>query len=349
MPLAIDAMGGDQAPSAIVRGTVLAAKDENPSELILVGDRTVVEAEIESAMAEIPEPLRDRVRSRLRVHHASQTVRMDEAPVEALRRKKDSSIVRCVELVKTGQADGLVTAGNTGAAVAATTLSLRLLDSVRKPGIAVTLPSRNRVCTIIDVGANIKCKPIHLFHYGVMGTYFCKTLLGIESPSIGLMNVGEEDEKGNELVRRTSELFRDSNLNFIGNIEGQDLFSGKCDIIVCDGFVGNVVLKVSEGFAAMTAAWLQDTIDGSPKGGDERTVWKEALRVFKEHTDYATYGGALLLGVDGVCVICHGRSGAHAIVNAIRGALRFIDAKINDHIEAGLRAGKSAGNPTSSR
>jgi glycerol-3-phosphate acyltransferase PlsX len=349
MPLAIDAMGGDQAPAAIVHGTVQAAIQETSSELVLVGDRTVVEAELESAIAQCPPESRDGVRSRVRVFHASETVRMHEAPVEALRRKPDSSIARCVELVKKGEADGLVTAGNTGAAVAATTISLRLLDSVRKPGIAVTLPSRTRVCTVIDVGANIKCKPIHLFHYGVMATYFCKRLLDIEEPSIGLMNVGEEDEKGNELVRQTSELFRRSELNFIGNIEGQDLFSGKCDVIVCDGFVGNVVLKVSEGVAAMTAAWLQDTFEESPAEGREKEVWREALRVFKEHTDYATYGGALLLGVDGVCVICHGRSGSQAIVNAIRGALRFIESNINEHIEAGLRSHRGTINPTSTR
>lgn len=333
--MAVDAMGGDRAPAAIVQGSIEAASNEWCPEIVLVGDARALEPLLESEYANVPAECATAVRDKLTIHHAPDTIRMDESPVLALRRKPQSSIRGCVDLVAEGRADAIVTAGNTGATVAATKRHLPLAK-IRRPGIAVTLPSKHRVSTIIDVGANVHCKPSDLFDYGVMATQFCRAMLEIEEPSIGLMNVGEEDDKGNELVRQTQELFRRSSLNFIGNIEGQDAFSGKCDIIVCEGFVGNVILKVSEGFAEMTVSWMQDMIQQQSPRGAEKATWQDALRRFEQHTDYATYGGALLLGVDATCVICHGRSNPLAIANAIRSASRFVERGVRERVIAGL-------------
>jgi len=343
--VAVDAMGGDRAPTVIIQGAVQALLEESnragggvpaADAVHLVGDRSRIDPEIERALAPLTSGERERVSERLEIRHATQSIDMAEPPARALRRKPDSSIGGCVKLLREGRAEALVTAGSTGAAVAATKRSLSL-PGVRRPGIAVTLPSKNRVTTVIDVGANVHCKPKDLLDYGTMATEFCRALFGIPRPSIGLMNVGEEDAKGNDLVRRTMELYRQSDLDFIGNIEGRDVFSGKCDIVVCEGFVGNVILKVSEGFAEMTASWLEERVDR--EGGEpERAAWREALRVFKQHTDYSSYGGALLLGVDATCVICHGRSGPSAIANAIRSARRFARAGIPERIASRLRS-----------
>lgn len=344
MAVAVDAMGGDLAPTATVRGSAHAATHEWCPPLVLVGDEAVIEPLLNEELAQFDEPDRTAARERIRLHHASQIVAMDDSAALAMRRKPDSSIARCIELAGAGEADAIVTAGHTGATVAAATRALPLA-AVKRPGIAVTLPSKNKVSTIIDVGANVHCKPAHLFDYGVMATEFCRATLGIDNPSVGLMNVGEEDDKGNELVRQTMELFRQSDLNFIGNIEGQDAFSGKCDIIVCEGFVGNVVLKVSEGFAEMTSSWLDEAVASRSPTGDQKAVWEEALRVFKEHTDYSNYGGALLLGVNTTCVIGHGRSGAAAISNAIRSAARFVECGVKEQIIAGLESHHKQGLP----
>lgn len=347
MAMAVDAMGGDRAPAAIVEGSIEAVSNEWCPEIVLVGDESAIESRLEREFARLSDERVDALRQKISIHHAPETIRMDESPVLALRRKPDSSIRGCVELVVEGRADAIVTAGNTGATVAATKRHLPIAN-VRRPGIAVTLPSKHRVSTIIDVGANVHCKPSDLFDYGVMATQFCRAMLEIEKPSIGLMNVGEEDDKGNELVRQTQDLFRRSSLNFIGNVEGQDAFSGKCDIIVCEGFVGNVILKVSEGFAEMTVSWMQDMIQQSAQG-EGKATWQDALRRFEQHTDYATYGGALLLGVDTTCVICHGRSNPLAIANAIRSAAKFVECGVRERVLEGLAehrnaAGRTPGN-----
>ncbi|MBI1851599.1 MAG: phosphate acyltransferase PlsX [Planctomycetes bacterium] len=338
MRIVVDAMGGDAAPREIVRGAVRAAAMTDCPDLILAGDEKTVTHELDASLGDVPPAERSRVRGHISITHAPEVVEMHEHAVEGLRKKKNTSIARCVELVREGEAQALVTAGHTGAAVAATMLGLKLLPGIRRPGIAVTMPARNRACTLIDVGANIAAKPIHLLHYGVMASNLSRYLLGIDNPSVGLVNIGSEDAKGTNLVRQTKDLFEGSPLNFIGNIEGQDLFSGRCDIAVCEGFVGNVVLKVTEGFASSLLDTLRDEIRSHVTDPTERLVWEKALSKIEGRMDYAEYGGALLLGIDGICVICHGRSDARAISNAIRMAKTFIQLDVNAHIVSGLQS-----------
>ena len=341
MTVAVDAMGGDRAPAAIVEGSVRATALQGCPGIVLVGHRPtldeLLDGAVDASRAGGVEPNPDLIT----LVHADQAVEMDESPTAALRRKPDSSIAKCIALAAAGEASAIVSAGNTGALVASSLRSLPL-PSVRRPGIAVTLPSMRNGTTVIDVGANVHCKPSHLFDYGIMATEFARCFLGIPKPTIGLLNIGEEDEKGNELVRRTMELFRESDLAFIGNVEGQDVFNGRCDIVVCEGFVGNVILKVSEGFAETTLSWLSDAVAAKSADDRERAVWSDALSVFRAHTDYSNYGGAILLGVATTCVICHGRSEASAITNAIRSADRFVRAGVHEHVRQGLEARRAS-------
>ena len=324
MRIAVDAMGGDSAPSVVVEGALVAAAQFPGNQLILVGDEAQIEAELSHHGSRPPS---------LSITHAGQVVAMDEAPVEALRRKRDSSIARSVALVKSGEADAVVSAGNTGAVVAAATMALRTLEGVKKPGIAVPVPTKTGLpCIIIDVGANIYCKPLHLFQYGLMATEYAKAALGIENPSVGLLNIGEEDAKGNPLVRETHALFQESELNFYGNIEGREVFQGVCNVIVCEGFVGNVLLKSAEGIA--------DAIFASLKASIRKSIWRRiaallfrpVLRELRDLTDQATYGGAPLLGTNGICILGHGCSDAKAICNAIRVAIASGSGQVNSRI-----------------
>jgi glycerol-3-phosphate acyltransferase PlsX len=268
---------------------------------------------------------------------------MAEPPVEALRKKGDSSIARAVELVATREADALVSAGNTGAAVVATTLSVRLLQGARRPGIAVALPTRRGACTVMDVGANLNCRPKHLLQYGLMASEFAGALVGCAGkPTVGLLNVGEEDAKGTDIIKEAYALMRDSALNFVGNVEGRDIYRGNCDVVVCDGFVGNTILKLSEG--------LCEAMFGTLKDGLLKTFWRRwgawlcrgAIEDMRVKCDYTEYGGAFLLGIDGVCVICHGRSNARAIANAIRRASEMVHCRLNESLVAALAGARSA-------
>lgn len=325
--VALDAMGGDHAPLETVRGALRAVqKGYVASEaVILSGDEAKIQ---EILRAENAKP------GAFPIHHAPELIEMHESPVEALRKKRRASVLGCVELVAGKRAGALVSMGHTGAAVAASTLGLKMLPGVRRPGIAVTLPGEKGPVVVIDVGANIKCKPIHLFHYGLMASYYSHDTLKIQKPMVALLNIGEEDEKGNELVKETHELFRNSNLEFLGNIEGQDIFRGVADVVVCEGFVGNVVLKVSEGLADFIVRTLKREVQASGQ-----SQLPEVLRKFQQRVDYGEYGGALLLGVDGIVVIGHGRSDARAVANAIRLAADFIRTDVNRHIIAELAKG----------
>jgi len=325
MRIALDAMGGDYAPGPIVQGAVEAVRSMNGStEVILVGDR----AKIESALGECGADGRG-----LEIFHCSQTVGMDESPVEALRRKRDNSISRCWELMATARADALVSAGSTGAVVAAGLFQKRFLRGVRRPGIAVVLPTANGPCVMLDVGANMAAKPEHLFQYGVMGSLYAKHILKIENPAVALLNVGTEEQKGNELAKETHTLFDDSHLKdrFIGNIEGRDIYKGNAHVIVCDGFVGNVVLKVCEGLVELVLNTSAEELLGRlPK--DHHDTARRAFEALMQRYDYSEYGGAPLLGIDGICIICHGASGAPAIRNAIKVAGTFAQHQINELI-----------------
>ena len=333
MRIAVDAMGGDEAPFEIVRGAVDAARVYTDHEMILVGDQERIQNELAACGATV---------GNISVVHASQVVEMNESATVAVRKKTDSSITKSVKLVLEKAADAVVSAGNTGATVAAASLFLRTLEHVKRPGIAVSIPTFHGACMVIDAGANIQCKPAHLMQYGVMASVFCKYVLNIEEPRVGLLNIGEESAKGNELVKETFALLSNSPLNFVGNAEGRDVFDGKFDIVVCEGFVGNVLLKFAEGLSiSMLAAFASE----AKKGALTRLgAW--LCKPVREHLyskmDYTEYGGVPLLGIDGICIISHGRSDSKTIQNAIREAIQFGKYEVNKHINSELERANSS-------
>ena len=323
MRIAIDAMGGDHAPGEIIAGAleareVLGKEDE----LVLIGDEKIIDTHLTKLGASAGD---------FRIFHASDVIGMDESPVEALRRKPKSSIAIMARAASHRQVDAVLSAGNTGACVAGCQLRMRNLEGVLRPGIAVVFPTFYGPVTICDVGANIACKPINLYQYAVMSSIYAEKMLNIENPRVGLMNIGEEDAKGNELVKKTREFLKsDSKLNYIGNIEGRDIFEGKCDVVICEGFLGNVVLKMTESLVDM----IFKAIGSEMKSQNLLMAWwfkKIAKDVLKKY-DYHEYGGALLLGVNGVSVICHGSSKARTIKNAILACKKYADKHINETI-----------------
>jgi glycerol-3-phosphate acyltransferase PlsX len=320
--IALDAMGGELGPEEMVAGAIQAV-DESDLDVALVGDEKILHSILKKQSL---------ASSRLHVVHASQTVFMDESPFEAIRKKKDSSIVRSFDCVKNGEADAVVSAGNSGATMASAIKSLGRLENIARPGIASIFPTLKKPLVMMDVGANVDCRPQHLFQFGVMGAAFSDNLFKIKQPSIGLLSIGEEGGKGNVLVKSAHELFRKSSLNFIGNVEGRDIFQGDVDVIVCDGFVGNVCLKVSEGLAEAIIAMLRTEMSKSFMAKMGYLLAKKAFGKFSKRVDYAEYGGAPLLGVNGTGIVCHGRSNAKAIKNAIKVAAEMIRSKVNDHI-----------------
>ena len=322
MKIVLDGMGGDHAPGATVEGAVLATQ-EFGSRIIIVGIKDVMERELAKYGSHFPH---------IEIHHASEIIDMHDAPAASVRKRKDSSINVAVKLVKEGKAQAIVSAGNTGAVVCATTLYLKALKGVERPGIAIVVPTLKGVSLIIDVGANIDPKSYHLFQYGMMGDVYCRAILKKFNPTIGLLNIGQEASKGTDFTKKTYGLFAQSRLNFIGNVEGRDLFNGRCDVIVCDGFVGNVLLKVSESLAESLSALLKRELGESFITRIGALFSKSALKAMKREMDYTEYGGAPLLGIDGVCIICHGSSSAKAIKNAIKVAAEFVDHKVNQHI-----------------
>lgn len=322
MKIVLDGMGGDNAPFATVEGAVLASR-EFGFQIIIVGIRDVLERELSKYGGRFPN---------IEIQHAAEVVDMHDAPATSVRKKKDSSINVAVKLVKEERAQALVSAGNTGAAVCSTALYLRLLRGVERPGIAIVAPTLKGVSLIIDVGANIDPKPSQLFQYGIMGDVYSRAILKKFNPTVGLLNIGQESSKGTDFTKKAYGLFAKSRLNFIGNVEGRDLFNGNCDVIVCDGFVGNVVLKVSESLAESLSALLKRELGESFLTRIGALFSKPALQAMKREMDYTEYGGAPLLGIDGTCIICHGSSSAKAIKNAIKVAAEFVNHKVNQHI-----------------
>jgi phosphate acyltransferase len=323
MQVALDAMGGDHAPGPVVAGAVQAVAADPDLRVTLVGDRTKVEPHLSGDSA---------VRERIDIFHCTQTIGMDESPVVALRQKPDNSISRCWQLLAEKKVDAVVSAGNTGAMVAAGFRLRLFLKGVRRPGIAAVMPTFKGASVLLDVGANVNPKPEHLYQYGVMGSIFSRLMFDRASPTIGLLNVGSEEQKGSDLAKETHALFNASPLKaqFIGNVEGRDINKGVCDVIVTDGFVGNVVLKVSEGVfdfvMKMAAHELLTTLI------TERDKAKLALQALVDRYDYHEHGGAPLLGIDGISIICHGSSGDKAIKNALGVAARYINARLNARI-----------------
>ena len=326
-PIALDAMGGDNAPSAVIEGGILAAKELGTS-IILVGDEFLIREELDRwpGTEQLP----------LTIHHASQRVAMDESPSQVVRRKRDSSIWVATSLVKEGKASAVVSAGNTGASMATALLLLGQIPGVERPAIAAMLPSLFGPCLLLDVGANVDCKPNHLLQFAVMGHVYAHGFLGRTDPKIGLLSIGEEESKGNELTKETFKLLRESSLNFIGNVEGRDIYAGSADVVVCDGFIGNVTLKVSEGLASTIIKLLKREIAMARWGKLGYFFLRSAFGRFQKRVDYAEYGGAPLLGVNGVSIICHGRSSARAIKNAVRVAVECGHHQLHHRIRTEL-------------
>lgn len=343
MLIALDAMGGDHAPGPIVAGAVQAVQADPELRVVLVGDHTQIEPALHQAGGGALAPAG---RERIDVFHCTQVVGMEESPVDALRKKPDNSITRCWQLLAERKVDGIVSAGNTGAMVAAGFRLRKFLKGVRRPGIAAVMPTLRGSCVLIDVGANVSPKPEHLFQYGVMGSIFAKHILQRPQPKIGLMNIGEEEQKGHDLAKDTHALFNASSLReqFVGNVEGRDIHRGAADVVVSDGFVGNVVLKTCEGvFEFVMKMTFQEVLGALDV---ERDKGKQALERLVHRYDYSEHGGAPLLGIDGVCIICHGSSGDRAIKNALAVAARYASSGLNEQIVQELAAGPATDNDT---
>src|SRR5579862_6804471 len=327
--IALDAMGGDHAPRAEVEGAILAAR-ELGVRVLLVGIEETVRQELERhKRRDLP----------IEIVNATEVVTMNDSPSHAFRRKKESSLHVAARLVRDGKADALVSAGNTGAVMTVARFVIGTLSSVDRPALAFAFPNmKEKVSIILDVGANVDSKPAHLEQFAVMGEIYYRTIWGVKKPRVALLSIGEEEVKGNELTREASGLLKQTSLNFVGNIEGRDVFSGDVDVIVCDGFIGNVALKISEGVAQHITKVLKKELKSTWRSKLGAMLARPAFKEFRKKIDYAEYGGAPLLGVKGISVIGHGSSNPNAIKNAIRVAAELSRSQVNDTIEKELSA-----------
>ena len=324
MKIALDAMGGDFGPPNLVAGAALALREyPHISKLFLVGDTAQIEAELRKLGCND---------SRIEVVHSTQVVDMSDRAWSAVRRKKDSSVSRAVDLVKHGQANAIVSAGHTGAAVAASMVKLRTLPGIYRPGIAAVLPTETNVFVLMDAGANIDARPEHLLQYAFMGSVYSSHVLGYKNPTVGLISLGEEDVKGNEMTKEVFKMLKKSSLNFVGNIEGRHLFEDPVEVVVCDGFVGNVILKTCESISVAIFQWLKHELSRTPMRRLGAFLARESFRTIKDKTNYEEYGGSPLLGVNGICIIAHGSSTPLAVKNALRVAAESIEQQVNPHI-----------------
>ncbi|MCK9419306.1 MAG: phosphate acyltransferase PlsX [Nitrospirae bacterium] len=323
MKIAVDAMGGDNAPQAIVAGAVQAAKEYGVG-IILVGIEQSIQAELKKHPHARSLPIE--------VRNATEVVDMLDSPVTVFRRKKDSSIRVANELVKSGEAVAVISAGHTGAAMATSLFVLGKLEGIERPAIATFMPTMKGTSIILDVGANVDCKPNHLLQFAVMGEVYAKYLLKNPNPRIGLLSIGEEATKGNELTKEAFKLLTETSLNFIGNVEGRDVMSGNADVVVCDGFIGNVVLKLSEAVAEAIGLMIRENIGDNLIKKLGYFMMRPVFRALKRRVDYAEYGGMPLIGINGISIISHGRSSAQAIKNAIRVAAELAKSEAIRHI-----------------
>jgi len=331
--IAVDAMGGDHAPGVTVQGA-LWAQSEWGVNITLVGDQDLLGEQLRK---------RKKTGNGIQIHHCSQMVAMDESPLKVLRQKRDASIVVAFDLVKRGKAEAVVSAGNSGATIGAAVLILGKIKGVERPALAGIFPGAKGKVVLIDVGANVETTPRQLFEFGIMGDVFTQSFLNIDNPKVGILNIGEEGDKGNEQVRIAHDLFKQGPLNFVGNVEGRDIFSGDVQVIVSDGFVGNVAVKLSEGMAETMGIMFEREMSHSLISRLGFWLGKRAFENFKRKLDYAEYGGALLLGVKGIGIICHGNSSPKAIKNAIRRAADFVNNHVQDRLEQGLAKFQSKG------
>jgi phosphate acyltransferase len=326
LTIAVDAMGGDHAPKPEVDGAIRAAKSLGVK-VLLVGREELVRQELEGHEGWDSLPIE--------VHHASEQITMNDSAARAVRSKRDSSLRVASRLVRDGCAQGFVSAGNTGAVMATAKMVQGVVPGVDRPALSGVFPTAGgSPVVMVDVGANVDCSPRMLAQFAIMGEMYSRVILHRDNPRVGLLSIGEEEHKGNEMTRAATPLLKTLPINFIGNVEGRDIYTGKADVIVCDGFIGNVALKVSEGLVDMIKQMLQESLEATITRKIGYVLSKAAFTDFKRRVDYSEYGGGPLLGVKGVCIICHGRSNANAIKNAIRVAAEFSSGKINDHIES---------------
>lgn len=331
MRIALDAMGGDLGPEMAIQGALAAVSDKSDLCVILVGPSDL----LTQRLAELGRG-KGGALEKISVHHASEVITMHDSPVDAVRRKKESTIMVGFDLVKNGAADAVVSAGNSGATMAAAIRKLGRLSGVVRPGIASFFPTVKRPVMLMDIGANVDCRPQHLYQFAVMASSCSRLLQGNVSPRVGLLSNGAEVGKGNGLVKETYELLEQSSLNFIGNVEGRDVYRGDVDVVVCDGFVGNISLKISEGLAEAAMQMIKREILKSWRAKLGYLLMRQAFAGFKKQVDYAEYGGAPLLGIDGTGIICHGASNAIAIRNAIEVASSMVRNRVNEAIVATL-------------
>jgi glycerol-3-phosphate acyltransferase PlsX len=329
MKLAVDAMGGDFAPANVVAGVAEALGEEGAiSRLYLVGDQHRVQEELRRHGHADP---------RVQIVHASEVIAMQDPAAQAVRRKKDSSMSRAIDLVKRGDADAVVSAGNTGALLTAAHLKLRTLQGVDRPGLAVLLPAPRAPFVLMDAGANLEPHPSNLVQYAIMGSLYAREILGLDNPRVGVFSIGSEEMKGNELTLETHRLLKQSDLNFIGNLDGHDLFADVADVVVTDAFVGNAVLKSCESAARLVSAWLKQELQKNPIRMLGAWLASGAFAALRRKADPDEYGGAVLLGINGICIKAHGASSPKAIKNAVRVASEFVEGQFNDHIIRRIR------------
>ncbi len=333
--VAVDAMGGDNAPAVEVQGAVAAARRWGVS-IILVGDRE----RVEDCLAQESTAGLD-----IRIQHASEVIGMKDSASDAVRKKKDSSVRVAFDLVRSGEAHAVISAGNSGATLAVGMFRLKRIRGIDRPAIATIMPNMVDQTVVLDVGGTVDCKPAHLEQFALMGEIYARSVLGKTRPRVGILSNGEEESKGNELARQAHQLLKGSDLNYLGFIEGRDLFNGKVDVVVCDGFVGNIVLKVSEGLAEAISSMLKREIGSRFLAKIGYLLAKPAFAAFKKRIDYAEYGGAPLLGIQGTGMICHGGSDSRAIMNAIGLARESVAQRVNDRLIEHLHLG--ADNETS--
>lgn len=336
MQIALDAMGGDNGSEELIAGALLAVRQADLS-VSLVGNEELLNKYLDTLAPD------SKTAKLVKIVHSSQVIDMNEHPVDAIRKKKDASIMVAFDLVRRGEADAAVSAGNSGATLAAATRKLGRLTGISRPGIASIFPTLKKPVVLMDIGANVDCRAQHLFQFGVMAAAFSR-INDVANPRVGLLSIGEETGKGNSLIKETFPLLKESSLNFIGNVEGRDVFQGEVDVIVCDGFVGNVCLKVSEGLAEAAMQMLKDEIVKSFRAKIGYLLARHAFKSFKKRVDYAEYGGAPLLGIDGIGIICHGQSSSHAIKNAILEAAKMAKGNINKDILDSLASSNSVEN-----
>lgn len=326
--IAVDAMGSDKAPRPEVEGAILACRHYDVR-VLLVGREQEVREELEAHPSAQHLPIE--------IINASEVIGMTEKAATAVRSKRDSSMRVGLRLVREGNSAGFITAGNTGAAMATAKMVLGALPGVDRPALAAVFPTaQGTAAVLLDVGANVDCKPANLEQFAVMGEIYHRNIFGTKRPRVGLLSIGEEENKGNELTRETFTLLKDLPLHFVGNVEGRDLYNGKLDVIVCDGFIGNVALKVSEGLAEAVRYLLKESLKSTITSQVGYLLSKKAFADFKKRLDYAEYGGAPLLGIRGICIVGHGSSNGIAIKNAIRVAAQFAESGVNEKIEEGL-------------